>query len=208
MCDMAQPAAAVVNVRLAPKLEESELIRAVQQGDQSAFEALVRSYDQSVLRLAMNLLRSPEDARDAYQEAFLRVYRNIHSFRFDCSFYTWLYRIVTNVCLDYLRKRKIRREEPASVENADGATDRTYLFEETRASGDPERSFHNRELGARITTALAQLTPRERMVFELRHYQGMRLRAIGEILETSEEAAKNCLFRATQKMRAGLGDLV
>jgi RNA polymerase sigma-70 factor (ECF subfamily) len=156
----------------------------------------------------MNLLRSPEDARDAYQEAFLRVYRKIHSFRFDCSFYTWLYRIVTNVCLDYLRKRKIRREEPASVENADGATDRTYLFEETRASGDPERSFHNRELGARITTALAQLTPRERMVFELRHYQGMRLRAIGEILETSEEAAKNCLFRATQKMRAGLGDLV
>ena len=205
---MAHPAAAVVSANLAPKLEESDLIRAVQQGDQSAFEALVRSYDQSVLRLAMNLLRSPEDARDAYQEAFLRVYKNIHSFRFDCSFYTWLYRIVTNVCLDHLRKRKTRREEPASVENAEGATDRTYLFEETRASGDPERSFQNRELGARITAALEQLTPRERMVFELRHYQGMRLRAIGEILETTEEAAKNCLFRATQKMRAGLGDLV
>src|SRR5882762_2357701 len=161
---MALSAAAVVSARLAPKLEEAELIRAVQQGDQSAFEALVRSYDQSVLGLAMNLLRSPEDARDAYQEAFLRVYRNIHAFRFDCSFYTWLYRIVTNVCLDHLRKRKIRREEPASVENA-------------RASGDPERSFQNRELGARIIGALAQLTPRERMVFELRHYQGMRLRA-------------------------------
>ena len=148
---MAQPAAAVVSANLAPKLEESDLIRAVQQGDQFAFEALVRSYDQSVLRLAMNLLRSPEDARDAYQEAFLRVYRNIQSFRFDCSFYTWLYRIVTNVCLDHLRKRKIRREEPASFENADGATDRTYLAEEERASGDPERSFRNRELGARIT---------------------------------------------------------
>jgi len=205
---MAQPAAAVVSAKLAPKLEESELIRAVQQGDQSAFEALVRSYDQSVLRLAMNLLRSPEDARDAYQEAFLRVYRNIHSFRFDCSFYTWLYRIVTNVCLDHLRKRKTRREEPASIESAEGETDRTYLFEETRAAADPERNLQNRELGERISTALAQLTPRERMVFELRHYQGMRLRAIGEILETTEEAAKNCLFRATQKMRAGLGDLV
>jgi len=156
----------------------------------------------------MNLLRSPEDARDAYQEAFLRVYRNIHSFRFDCSFYTWLYRIVTNVCLDHLRKRKTRREEPASIESAEGETDRTYLFEETRAAADPERNLQNRELGERISTALAQLTPRERMVFELRHYQGMRLRAIGEILETTEEAAKNCLFRATQKMRAGLGDLV
>src|SRR5580765_3525745 len=122
---MARPAAAVVSARLAPRLEEAELIRAVQPGDQSAFEALVRSYDQSVLGLAMNLLRSPEDARDAYQEAFLRVYKNNHSFRFDCSFYTWLYRIVTNVCLDHLRKRKTRREEPASIENAEGETDRT-----------------------------------------------------------------------------------
>jgi RNA polymerase sigma-70 factor (ECF subfamily) len=205
---MAQPAAAVVSARLAPKADESELIRAVQQGDQSAFEALVRSYDQSVLGLAMNLLRSPEDARDAYQEAFLRVYKNIHSFRFDCSFYTWLYRIVTNVCLDHLRKRKIRKEEPASVETGDGAIDRTYSVEEDRAGGDPERSLWNRQLSSRIGVVLDQLTPRERMVFELRHYQGMRLRTIGEILETTEEAAKNCLFRATQKMRAGLGDFV
>ncbi len=205
---MAQLAASVVSARLAPKLEEAELIRAVQQGDQSAFEALVRSYDQSVLGLAMNLLRSPEDARDAYQEAFLRVYKNIHLFRFDCSFYTWLYRIVTNICLDHLRKRKIRKEEPAMVETSDGMIDRTYTMEEDRAAGDPERSLWNRQLSSQICSALEQLTPRERMVFELRHYQGMRLRTIGEILDTTEEAAKNCLFRATQKMRAGLGDFV
>ena len=205
---MVQTATAVASARLAPKLEEAELIRAVQRGDQSAFEALVRSYDQSVLALAMNLLRSPEDARDAYQEAFLRVYKNIHSFRFDCSFYTWLYRIVTNICLDHLRKRKIRKEEPAMVETSDGVIDRTYTMEEDRAAGDPERSFWNRQLSSRICRALEQLTPRERMVFELRHYQGMRLRTIGEILDTTEEAAKNCLFRATQKMRAGLGDFV
>ena len=198
----------MVSARLAPKVEESELIRAVQQGDQYAFEALVRSYDQSVLGLAMNLLRSPEDARDAYQEAFLRVYKNIHSFRFDCSFYTWLYRIVTNVCLDHLRKRKIRKEEPAYIESGDGRLDRTYAIEEDRAAGNPERSLWNRQLSSQIGAALEQLTPRERMVFELRHYQGMRLRAIGEILDTTEEAAKNCLFRATQKMRAVLGDLV
>jgi len=205
---MAQLAASVVSARLAPKLEEAELIRAVQQGDQSAFEALVRSYDQSVLGLAMNLLRSPEDARDAYQEAFLRVYKNIHLFRFDCSFYTWLYRIVTNICLDHLRKRKIRKEEPAMIETSDGMIDRTYTMEEDRAAGDPERSLWNRQLSSQIGAALEQLTPRERMVFELRHYQGMRLRTIGEILDTTEEAAKNCLFRATQKMRAGLGDFV
>jgi len=205
---MALSVAAVVSARLAPKVDEAELIRAVQRGDQSAFEALVRSYDQGVLGLAMNLLRSPEDAQDAYQEAFLRVYKNIHSFRFDCSFYTWLYRIVTNICLDHLRKRKIRKEEPAMVETSDGPIDRTYGMEEDRAAGDPERTMLNRQLSSRIYSALEKLTPRERIVFELRHYQGMRLRAIGEILDTTEEAAKNCLFRATQKMRAGLGDFV
>src|SRR5437016_11832467 len=146
---MAQLAASVVSARLAPKLEEAELIRAVQQGDQSAFEALVRSYDQSVLGLAMNLLRSPEDARDAYQEAFLRVYKNIHLFRFDCSFYTWLYRIVTNVCLDHLRKRKIRKEEPASFDTGAAQVDRTYAIEEDRAAGNPERSLWNRQLSDR-----------------------------------------------------------
>ena len=124
------------------------------------------------------------------------------------AFYTWLYRIVTNVCLDHLRKRKIRKEEPADIGTADGRMDRTYRIEEDRAAGDPERSLWNRQLSSRIGAVLEQLTPRERMVFELRHYQGMRLRAIGEILETTEEAAKNCLFRATQKMRAGLGDFL
>ena len=92
--------------------DEAALIRAAQAGDQDAFAQLVYAYDQSVLRLAMNLLRSPEDARDVYQEAFLRVFRNLNNFRFDCSFHTWLYRIVTNLCLDQMRKRKVRREEP------------------------------------------------------------------------------------------------
>ena len=203
---MAQQAAVVVGARLAARVDENELIRAVQRGDQDAFEVLVRSYDQSVLGLATNLLRSHEDARDVYQEAFLRVYKNIHTFRFDCSFHTWLYRIVTNICFDHLRKRKIRKEEPAVVETTEGPVDRTYSVEEDRAIGDPERRLHNQQLGSRILNALEDLTPRERVVFELRHYQGMRLKMIGEILGTSEEAAKNCLFRATQKMRAVLGD--
>ena len=184
------------------------LIRAAQRGDQDAFEQLVRAYDQSVLRLAMNLLRSPEDARDVYQEAFLRVYRNLHSFRFDCSFHTWLYRIVTNICLDQLRKRKVRKEESSVVETSDGPVDRMEGFEEEAAESDPERSVWNRQLKDKIESALQDLTPRERMVFELRHYEGLRLRNIGEILGTTEEAAKNCLFRATQKMRSVLGDFV
>ena len=192
----------------AVRMDESALIRAAQAGDQIAFEQLVRLYDQNVLRLALNLLRSPEDASDVYQEAFLRVYRNLHTFRFDCSFHTWLYRIVTNLCLDALRKRKVRREETAVIETADGVLDRMDNVEEGRADGNPQRRLLSRQLQVRIKAVLADLTPRERTVFELRHYQGLRLRAIGDMLGTTEEAAKNCLFRATQKMRLALGDFV
>src|SRR2546427_4579565 len=160
---MAQGAAGAVGARLSPQVDS--LIRAAQTGDQDAFEQLVRTYDQSVLRLAMNLLRSPEDARDVYQEAFLRVYRNLHAFRFDCSFHTWLYRIVTNICLDQLRKRKVRKEEPSMVETSDGPIDRMDTFEEDAAEADPERSMWNRQLKHKIENALQELTPRERMGF-------------------------------------------
>ena len=190
------------------QVDETALIRAAQEGDQDAFGQLVRAYDQSVLRLAMNLLRSPEDAQDVYQEAFLRVYRNLNNFRFDCSFHTWLYRIVTNLCLDQMRKRKVRKEESSLVEGTDGPVDRMDAVQESGVEGDPQRSMFSKQLRERIQKVLSELTPRERMVFELRHFQGLKLRNIGEILGTSEEAAKNCLFRATQKMRVALGDFV
>src|SRR6478736_6969350 len=149
---MAQDAAGTVGARMSPQVDT--LIRAAQAGDQDAFEQLVRAYDHSVLRLAVNLLRSPEDAQDVYQEAFLRVYKNIHSFRFDCSFHTWLYRIVTNICLDQLRKKKVRKEEAPVVDTPEGPLDRMDAFEEDGADSDPERSMWNRELKKRIEGAL------------------------------------------------------
>jgi RNA polymerase sigma-70 factor (ECF subfamily) len=190
------------------RMEEAALIRSAQRGDGEAFEQLVRSYDGNVLRMAFNLLRSEEDARDVYQEAFLRVYRNLPSFRFDCSFSTWLYRIVANLCLDQIRKRKVRKEETASITTAEGEMDRFQFVPESRADVDPQRQLMSSELNSRIQEVLAQLTARERLVFEMRHFGGMRLRAIGEALGVTEEAAKNCLFRATQKMRSALGDFV
>jgi RNA polymerase sigma-70 factor (ECF subfamily) len=203
-----QPGAARARAGDSQVMDEAALIRAAQAGDHDAFERLVRNYDQSVLKLAMNLLRSPDDAYDVYQEAFLRVYKNINSFRFDCSFHTWLYRIVTNLCLDQLRKRKVRKTEPAVVDTPDGPIDRLETTPEQRPLSDPQRALLSTEIKRRIEVTLSGMSARERMVFEMRHYQGMRLRAIGDVLGTSEEAAKNCLFRATQKMRSALGDLI
>jgi RNA polymerase sigma-70 factor, ECF subfamily len=188
--------------------DEFALIRAAQRGDQEAFEKLVRSHDQNVLRMAFNVLHSEEDAQDIYQEAFLRVYKNLPKFRFDCSFNTWLYRIVANLCLDQLRRRKVRKEEASAIGTPEGELDRFRLMAENRADVDPQRQLLSAELNSRIQNVLNELTPRERVVFEMRHYQGLRLRAIGEALGVTEEAAKNCLFRATQKMRAALGDFV
>jgi RNA polymerase sigma-70 factor, ECF subfamily len=202
----AQAIEAIAPPSSAEQVDETALIRAAQAGNAEAFEKLVRKYDQSVLKLALNVLRSPEDAQDVYQEAFLRVFRNLNSFRFDCSFHTWLYRIASNLCLDQLRKRKVRKEEPAAIAAGDGNINRLETVAEERADVDPQRRLMSAELKERINQVLSGLSPRERIVFEMRHYQGMRLRSIGEALGTTEEAAKNCLFRATQKMRAALGD--
>jgi len=194
--------------RASQRTDEKELIRAAQRGDPDAFEQLVRSYDQNVLRMAFNLLHSEEDARDIYQEVFLRVFRNLPRFRFECSFSTWLYRIVANLCLDQIRKRKVRKESSPAMETPSGEVDRLQFIPERRADVDPQRQLMSTEVKIRINEVLDELTPRERIVFQMRHFQGMRLRAIGEALGVTEEAAKNCLFRATQKMRAALGDFV
>ena len=190
------------------RMNDAELIREAQRGNQAAFEELVRQYDGPVLRLAYHMTRSEQDAQDIYQEAFLKAYRNIGSFRFECSFYTWIYRIVTNLCLDLLRKRQVRKEDAPVTTDASG--EEYSLLDQVpdaRAGANPERDLMRRQLGARINCALDKLTPRERMVFELKHYHGLKLRTVGEILNTTEETAKNTLFRATQKLRGSLADM-
>jgi RNA polymerase sigma-70 factor (ECF subfamily) len=187
-------------------IDEISLIRRAQEGDRSAFDALIRLYDQNVLRLALQVVGSPEEARDLYQEAFLKVYRSIHQFRLEAKFSTWLYRVVMNVCLDHLRRQKTRKEV-AVPQPEDGQPEFLQTVPDDRPTLDPERATHSREISRRIQAALEGLNPRERLVFELKHYQGLRLRAIGEICKTSEQTVKNCLFRATQKLRTELGDL-
>jgi RNA polymerase sigma-70 factor, ECF subfamily len=203
--------AALASVISLPNLDERALVAEAQAGNRAAFEELVRRYDRDVLRLALNLMKRPEDARDVYQEAFLKVYRNLHRFRFECSFYTWLYRIVTNVCLDHLRRRQARPEDQAPEMNSgkqeEGITDFFERQREHRPTLDPERRLMGLEIKARIARAMERLSPRERIVFEMKHYQGLKLRAIGDVLGTTEETVKNSLFRATRKLRNELGGL-
>src|SRR5271156_3434372 len=143
--------------------DDRVLIERSQAGDRTAFEALIHRYDRDVLRLALNILHSPEDARDVYQEAFLKIYRNIQRFRFECAFYTWIYRIVSNVCLDHMRRRRCRPEDQApevalTSHREDGAGGDFFDRQrEVRAEADPERTLLGHEIGERIESAMAAL---------------------------------------------------
>ena len=109
---------------------------------------------------------------------------------------------------DHLRKKQVRKEDAPVATDSSGETyDVLEQVADIRAGANPERDLMRRELGTRISSALEKLTPRERMVFELKHYHGLKLRTVGEVLNTTEETAKNTLFRATQKLRGALADM-
>jgi len=189
-------------------LDETALIRSAQRGDHSAFEALVCRYDQAVLRLALHLTGSEHDAQDVYQQAFMKAYKSIGRFRFQSSFHTWIHRIVTNLCLDQLRSKRVRKEEPqVRVDWRGEEFDQLSQVADAHPRRNPERALLQGELRARIEMALERLTPRERMIFELKHYRGLRLRAVGEIMNTGEDTVKSTLYRATRKLRLILADM-
>jgi RNA polymerase sigma-70 factor, ECF subfamily len=179
-------------------IQDCSLVRDAQAGNQAAFTQLVHTYDSAVLRLALRLTGSESDAQDIHQEAFLRVYKKLDGFRFECSFSTWIYRIVTNVCLDRLRRNQARKKNGALEVNAD---DLLNQLADDRPGNNPEQQILDQELSAQILRALQRLTPRERIVFDLKHFQGLKLRSVSEILNTSEGSVKMTFFRATRKLR-------
>jgi RNA polymerase sigma-70 factor, ECF subfamily len=192
-------------------VDDTILVRRAKQGDTAAFEELVRNYDRSVLRLTMHLTDSTEDAQDIYQETFLHAYRNIGRFRFECSFYTWIYRIATNLCCDYLRRKQAH--DPYAY--SERYSDENDVREETqldrasnqRAGASRERSALNGALKKQIRRALNKLSARERLVFELSHYEGLKLQTVASILSTTENTVKNSLVRATHKLRLRLAEM-
>jgi RNA polymerase sigma-70 factor (ECF subfamily) len=181
------------------------LVREAQRGNHAAFAQLVRAHHERVLKIAFRITGSLSDAQDIYQDVFLKAYKKLENFRFECSFSTWLFRITTNTALDHLRKNRQRKEEDATKVSVEGeAHDLLNQVPDDRPASNPEEELLRCELGASILCALRRLTPHEQIVFDLKHIRGMKMRAISEVLNTSEGSVKTCLFRATRKLRLHL----
>ncbi len=177
--------------------EESAVILRVQQGDANAFEALVTAYQKQVYNLALRTVGNPEDAADLSQEAFLRAYRSIASFRGDSKFSVWLYRLTTNICIDFLRSRGRKPTVSLTVEGDDEESEELDVADERY---DPEENFQRAELQRAVQRGLNTLPKEFRTILILRELEGMSYAEIGEILHLEEGTVKSRLFRARSRL--------
>jgi RNA polymerase sigma-70 factor (ECF subfamily) len=188
-------------------LNDTELVQSAQQGDMNAFEELVYRHDKEVFAIAARYVNRAEDAKDLYQEVFLRVYRGLSKFRFQSEFSTWLYRIATNVCLTHQDRRKKNFPLLYDYDTEKDDIESRTLSANSDASRSSDQHTLNSEISQRVQEALNVLSPQQKLVFTLRHYEGYKLKEIAGMINCSEGAVKKYLFTATQRMRQQLQDL-
>jgi len=184
--------------------DDNELIFQSQKGDAVSFEQLVLRYDKEILSVAKMYMNNTEDAKDIYQEVFLRAYRALPKFRFESKFSTWLYRIAINVCLTHRARRsgypQVSLDQ--TIENSEG---QLYSLSDTLSDhGTPELHTRNSEITRHVNSAMNKLSPQQKMVFTLRHHHGYKLREIASMMNCAEGTVKRYLFTATERLREQL----
>jgi len=186
------------------QLNDTDLIVQAQKGDQSAFEELVYRYDRNVLSIALKYALNEDDAKDLYQEVFIRVYRGLKNFRFQSEFSTWLFRITTNVCLTYRGRSKEHLKISISNNyNSEDNEDRT-MPELVYDGSSPEEISSGSDIGELVNAAVETLSPKQKMTFILKHYEGYKIREIAEMLNCKEGTVKKYLFDAIKNLRKKL----
>ncbi len=188
--------------------KDAELVARCQKGDVAAFEELVRRYQSRAFGIAMGMLHDTEDARDVVQDAFLKAYRHIGSFRGGSSFYTWLYRIVVNLSIDRLRRRsrspRVEYDDRLKRPEVDGK--KGAELEPYHQDADPARNLARKELARAIERCLERLSPKHRAVIVLREFEGMAYKEMAETLGISIGTVMSRLFHARRKLQAMLSE--
>lgn len=186
------------------QLNDTDLIIRAQKGDQNAFEELVYRYDRNVLSITMRYAIQEDDAKDLYQEVFIRVYRGLKNFRFQSEFSTWLFRITTNVCLTYKNRSKEHMKVSLN-KNYDSDDEQDIGMKELVYEGaSPEEISSGTDLGEVVNEAVESLSPKQKMTFILKHYEGYKIREIAEMMNCKEGTIKKYLFDAVKNLRKKL----
>jgi RNA polymerase sigma-70 factor (ECF subfamily) len=186
--------------------EDRALIAKAQAGDMAAFRRLVERHQRRAFALALTLVRDENDARELVQEAFLRVFKSLEGFQGTSSFFTWLYRIVTNLSIDLMRKpgRQATNLEDARIGSEEAADLDFSLL--GRYGGDPMDAVRRREIGGRLQEALEGLPTYHRAVIVLREVDGLSYEEMAQVMGVSKGTIMSRLFHARQKLQRALVD--
>ena len=180
---------------------ESDIVRRVIEGDVNAFERLVTEYEKNVYNIALRMTGNSEDAADMTQEAFIKAYNSLGNFRGDSKFSVWLYRIVSNVCLDFLRSRTRKPTVSLSVEDDEGEEAQLDVADESQS---PELLLERSLTRDAVRRGLDQLAPDYRQILLLREIQGLSYEEISQTLALDLGTVKSRIFRARKKLCAFL----
>ena len=181
--------------------EESRIVQKVLKGDVNAFEKLVLEYEKNVYNIALRMTGNAEDASDMTQEAFIKAYNSLQSFRGDSKFSVWIYRIATNVCLDFLRSKSRRPTVSLSVEDNDGEEVQLDVADESQS---PELLLDRQMTRESVRRGLETLSPEYRQILLLREIQGLSYDEISQALGLEVGTVKSRIFRARKKLCAFL----
>ena len=179
---------------------EDELIRRAQSADTEAFCLLAKGYERRIYLLAFHYCHNPQDAEDLSQEVWLKAYQALGTFRSESTFYTWLRKITINCFLNYQRAGRYSWGQKTEVQLL--AVD--SIENDERVKSNSETTLHNRILAERVMQALSELTPPQRLIFLLKHHEGMTYEEIAKAVGCSTGTAKKSVFRAVRKLREHL----
>jgi RNA polymerase sigma-70 factor (ECF subfamily) len=194
----------LTNNTLPEDLPDEQIVAFCQRGETKYFEILVRRYMEKAFHIALNFTRNTEEAKDLSQDAFLRAFTRIKQFDGRSSFYTWFYRLVVNICLDFTRrKNKIGWESLEAM--SDGAPERAEL---TDVSSLPEDMAMAREAKRRADRTLETMSNKQRTAFLLRNHQGLSIADIAKVMKTTEATVRVYLHRAVSALRQSLLEFV
>jgi RNA polymerase sigma-70 factor (ECF subfamily) len=193
-----------MNQTVPQELRDEEVVALCQQGRGEVFELLVRKYMEKAFRIAFDFTHDTEEAKDLSQEAFLRAFSRIKQFDGRSSFYTWFYRLVVNLCLDYTRRKGRVTWERLEREGED-VTERTELAD---SSSLPDQEAMAGETKRRVDLTLEAMPNKQRTAFLLRNHQGLSIPDIAKVLKTTEGTVRVYLHRAVAALRQSLVEFV